>query len=121
MKVGLLVRLDKAWCVGLLLVLGACASSGPPILSAGDRYSAVAETSESYRLGSEDKIRISIYNEPQLTGDYLVSSDGKISLPLIGDVDVGGKTMAEAAAGIEQALSHGFLHNPRVSMVIDAP
>ena len=112
------MKLAKAWGLSLALVLGACAG-GPPVMTTGDRYNAVHETTDTYRLGSEDKIRIAIYNEPQLSGDYIVGSDGTIALPLIGDINIGGKSTSDAAIEIQNALSRGFLHNPRVAITME--
>src|SRR3569833_4377700 len=68
-----------------------------------------------YRLGAGDKIRISVYGEEGLTGEFFVSGAGKISFPLIGDVDALGKTVPEIQSTIEAKLRDGYLKEPKVS------
>lgn len=102
----------------LACLLAACAKSGPAPISSGDRYVASRELVETYELGAGDKVHVTVFNEPQLSGDFSVSSDGKISLPLIGDVTVVGKTTAAAAKDIQARLAEGYILDPRVSMEV---
>lgn len=68
-----------------------------------------------YRLGSGDKLRIIVFGEDSLTGEFLVSGTGKIAFPLIGDIDVLGKTIPELQSIIEMKLADGYLKMPKVS------
>ena len=104
----------------LAVALAACGKSGPPPISSGDRYVVSPDAPEVYKLGAGDKVRIAIYNEPQLSGEYLVSSDGVISMPLIGNVPVLSKTVADAALTIQAQLANGYLRDPQVSMQVIA-
>jgi len=70
---------------------------------------------DDYKLGASDKIHITVYDEPTLTGDYSVSNDGSISFPLIGDVSVLNKTVGAAREMIRSKLADGYLRAPRVS------
>jgi polysaccharide export outer membrane protein len=69
-----------------------------------------------YRLGAADKIRVLVYNEPNLSGEFIVSSDGSLSLPLIGDVVAAGRTTDQIRQEIEQRLAAGYLRAPQVSI-----
>jgi len=71
----------------------------------------------SYRLGSEDQIRISVWDNRDLTLDLVVRPDGKISMPLLQDVPAEGLTAAELAADIQKKLS-AFIVNPEVSVIV---
>ena len=71
-----------------------------------------------YRLGPGDKIRITVYDETSMTGDYIVSARGTISFPLIGDVPAGGETISGFRAALESRLAKGILNNPRVAAEI---
>jgi polysaccharide export outer membrane protein len=71
----------------------------------------------SYRLGSEDQIRISVWDNKELTLDLVVRPDGKISMPLLQDVPAEGLTAAELAADIQEKLS-AFIVNPEVSVIV---
>jgi len=71
---------------------------------------------EDYRLGAADKIRVLVYNEPNLSGEFIVNSAGTLSLPLIGDVVAAGRTTDEIRQEIEQRLAAGYLRAPQVSI-----
>jgi protein involved in polysaccharide export with SLBB domain len=68
-----------------------------------------------YHLGAGDKLRIIVFGEESLTGEFFVSGGGKIAFPLIGDVDAVGLTIPELQAAIAAKLADGYLKQPRVS------
>ena len=70
-----------------------------------------------YKLGPEDQIRISVWENAQLTLDLVVRPDGKISMPLIQDVMAEGQTAAELATQIQQKLT-AFVKEPQVSVIV---
>jgi polysaccharide export outer membrane protein len=72
---------------------------------------------DGYRLGPEDQLRISVWDNKELTVDLVVRPDGKISIPLIQDVVAEGLTAPQLAANIQGALS-AFIVNPEVSVVV---
>lgn len=109
-----------AFLFGVLLMFASCAEKGEgPILSSGDRYVASDITSD-YRLGVGDRVRLTVYNEPSLTGEYWVNPDGFISLPLIGNVQAGGKSVADIAADATARFGKGYLRDPKVAMEVIA-
>jgi len=69
-----------------------------------------------YRLDVADKVRLIVYNEPTLSGEFTVNSDGVLSVPLIGDVKVRGLTTAESIAEITEKFADGYLRDPKVSI-----
>lgn len=71
-----------------------------------------------YRLAPDDKIKIVVFGEEPLSGDYVVGSDGNISFPLIGMVQAGGLTVAELQAAITQQLGANYVNDPKVSAQI---
>jgi polysaccharide export outer membrane protein len=71
----------------------------------------------SYRLGAEDQLRISVWDNKELTLDLVVRPDGKISMPLIQDVEAEGLTAAQLAESIQEKLS-AFIVNPAVSVIV---
>ncbi|MBO9557450.1 MAG: polysaccharide export protein [Caulobacter sp.] len=78
--------------------------------------SAVIDASVAdYKLGSGDKVRLTVYGEPSLSGEFFVSSSGMTSLPLIGDVKAAGLTVREFQDAVQKALSDGYLRDPRVA------
>lgn len=72
----------------------------------------------AYRLGPGDKLRVTVFNEKDLSGDFDVSDQGVISLPLIGQVHVGGKTLTEADALVAGLYGAKYLVNPRVNIEV---
>ena len=71
-----------------------------------------------YRLGSGDKLRVIVFGEPDLSGEFDVSGSGKVALPLIGQVDAAGRTLSEFEAAVIAKLMEGYLNNPRVSVEV---
>jgi polysaccharide export outer membrane protein len=77
---------------------------------------ATAEDSE-YRIGVEDILAISVWRDPDLTREVPVRPDGRISLPLLQDIDAAGKTPKELAQDIQRRLKE-FLSNPSVTVIV---
>lgn len=72
-----------------------------------------------YRLGTGDSIRISVFQNPNLTLETRVAEDATISYPMIGRVRVGGMTLSRAEETIAKALDEGnFIKEPQVSVLL---
>jgi polysaccharide export outer membrane protein len=71
-----------------------------------------------YKLGPRDQIRVSVFNQADLTGDYVLDGEGRFSMPLIGTVAAAGLTPEEVAARIIDRLKPDYLVNPRVSVEV---
>lgn len=69
-----------------------------------------------YTLGSGDELRVTVFEEKDLSGEFQVTGEGDISLPLIGSVNAEGKSVRQLERDIEAKLKEGFLKNPRVSI-----
>jgi polysaccharide export outer membrane protein len=91
------------------LVLGACST----IPSTPDD---VAQPFE-YRLGPGDQLRITVFNEAELTGQFIVGSQGAISYPLVGEVRAAGLTVPEFSENLRQALLQ-YIRQPNVSVEV---
>ena len=102
----------------LFAVLFLCACSGGRVSEAPTAGEVVPihEPVEDYRLGAGDKVRLLVFNEPALSGEFSVNSNGALSLPLIGDIPAIGKTTAALKAELEQRFAEGYLREPRVSI-----
>lgn len=79
---------------------------------------AAVATPNDYRLGIADQVRVSVYNEPDLSGQFAVNANGMLSLPLIGDVSVAGRTAGEVGREVERRLADGYLRDPHVSLEV---
>ena len=72
----------------------------------------------SYRLGAADKVKITVFNEPTLSGEFLVNADGSIAVPLIGNVAALGRTAIDLQQSIEQKFADGYLRDPHVAVEV---
>ncbi|MEO5618227.1 MAG: polysaccharide biosynthesis/export family protein, partial [Candidatus Eisenbacteria bacterium] len=75
-------------------------------------------TTRDYRIGPEDLLEIQVFGVDQLTRTVRVNSRGLISLPLVGNLEVGGLTSQQAEALVVAKLGESFLQNPQVSFFI---
>ena len=110
----------------LALMLAACASGGasregmatslpaPDTTSASGAY----QGANDYRIGGQDLLNISVFGVEELNKDVRVNSNGQISLPLVGAVMAGGRTIPELEAELAKKYSSGFLQNPQVSVFV---
>lgn len=80
-------------------------------------HAAAAERA-AYLLGPGDRLHVTVFNEPDLTGDFVIGDQGSVALPLIGNVMVGGKTVSDAETLITQQYGKNYLVNPRVSIEV---
>src|SRR3954465_13162847 len=76
-----------------------------------------AAQSNIYRLGPGDKLRIEVYKDPQLSQSVQIRPDGKITLPLVGDVDASGQTPMELRDQLTRSLKE-FMNNPTVTVIV---
>jgi polysaccharide export outer membrane protein len=72
---------------------------------------------DEYRLGPGDKLRIEVYKDPQLSQSVQIRPDGKITLPLVGDVEATGLTPIELRDLIAKSLKE-FMNNPTVTVIV---
>jgi len=74
---------------------------------------------ESYIIGAQDQLSITVFEEPELTGKYRVDNDGYFSFPLLARVRAAGRTLAELQSELTSRLSDGYLRNPQVRVEVD--
>lgn len=117
------LRRAASLALALLLVLGlglahpAAAQDAQAPAPQGSAASVPLGTTlaPGYVLGTGDKLRISVFGEPKLDGEYVVSSTGIVSFPLIGNVPASGQTVEALQESIRSKLAAGYLKDPRVS------
>ena len=101
-------------CAGLPGLLTAC-MPGADLRPLADYHP------EGYRLGSGDTVRLITYGEDQLTGEFRVSDQGQVALPLLGNVDAAGLTTQELGQHVAAALrSKNLIRDPSVSVEVVA-
>jgi polysaccharide export outer membrane protein len=101
---------NRAWLLGVLLVT-ACASSK------GSQRVDDRPLAGEYRIGREDVLEVVVWHEPELTRIVPVRPDGRISLPLAGEIEAAGRTPAELQAGLVKALSP-FIQDTQVAVLV---
>ena len=94
-----------------LLAVPAWAQSGNP---------ADAKKAYVHRLQLADRIRVAVYQEDDLLSIVRIDARGKINLPLLGEIDIGGLTVTEAQETIQRAFREGrFLRSPQVTVSVE--
>jgi len=96
------------------LNLAGCAGSNAPPLP----QSARTPAGEVYKLGLGDKLRVNVYGEPQLSGEYQVSGNGAVTMPLVGDVPAVGLSARELEAALTARYAAGYLRSPRIAIEV---
>lgn len=122
-------RFVQSLLIGLLsLLLLACSSAGgtrkgvtmaqdlpaPDSTSSSGAYQGATD----YRVGPQDLLSISVFGVQDLTKDVRVNSNGQISLPLIGGVMAGGRTIPELESELATKYAAGYLQKPQVSVFV---
>lgn len=102
----------------MALQLGACGTPDTIIDSDDIGMGEVSSmTVKEYRIGIDDQLQVNVWRNPELSITMPVRPDGKISMPLIGDIQAGGRTPSEVAQNIKQQLSL-YVRDPNVTVIL---
>ncbi|MDO9710537.1 XrtA/PEP-CTERM system exopolysaccharide export protein [Paracraurococcus lichenis] len=101
-------------CAALLALLAGACSSGRPPEAAPD---AAAAPSSNYLIGPGDNLQVFVYHAPKLSVDVPVRPDGRISIPLVADIEAVGRTPAELGKQIEGRLKQ-YVREPNVTVIV---
>ena len=106
-------------CLGLsiLLVATARADEAPPDATAGATPLAVGIGADTYKIGVDDIVQVSVWRNPELGITVPVRPDGMISVPLVGDVMAGGRSPAEVSDSIQKGLAT-YVRDPQVAVIL---
>jgi len=99
------------------LVLAGCADMDAPPAPVVNAGQPVANTEGDYRIGVDDRVLVTVWRNPEVTVTVTVRPDGNISVPLIGDVEAGGRTPNELAETIKRQLS-SYIREPNVVVTV---
>ncbi len=115
MAILLLMKRLGRWLVGatFIALLSACTSSP----SANDVRSA-ADVDADYVIGAGDQLQVFVWRNQELTATVPVRPDGRISVPLIDDMQAAGKTPTHLARDLEKVLSQ-YVQNPIVTVMVN--
>jgi polysaccharide biosynthesis/export protein len=106
-------RISIALAVAALSALTACSSYRP----APKAFSEA--TIQPYRVDSGDRLRVTVFDQKDLSNTYSVDQAGYIAFPLVGAVPARGRTLQELEGQIAKKLQQGFLRNPDVTIEVD--
>src|SRR5207342_1598029 len=98
---------------GLSLLLAGCATSAN--LSSGTPPAPAP--ADDYQIGVDDMVQVSVWRNPELGITAPVRPDGKISVPLVGDITAGGRTPDEVAKDLQQKLA-AYVREPQVTVIL---
>ena len=126
-------RIFQVLVVGALVSTATWAQSAPPPVqqppaaapdkadkNAGENHAAgaqAAHSDDSYVIGANDVLAISVWKEPDVSRSVPVRSDGKISLPLVGELQAGGQTPRQLEQEIAKRLQN-FISEPEVTVIV---
>jgi len=108
-------RLPLVGALVLSLLAGACATApeGGPVADGR----AGAEPVSDYVIGPGDTLSVFVYRAPDLSQEVPVRPDGRISLPLVADIDAAGRTPVQLARQVEERLRE-FVRDPNVTVIV---
>ena len=95
----------------LVLLLAGCSTSYPPVAQPGPRIDA------PYLVGPGDMLNVVVWRSPELSVTVPVRPDGKITTPLVEDLQASGKTATQIARQIEEALTR-YVQSPVVTVIV---
>jgi len=104
--------LGAASLLAIIFLFGA--SFGPQAAASAQQ----APGAGTYVLGPNDRVRVKVYGEGDITGEYEVDSTGQISVPLAGHVRAAGLTTKQLEKAITSALAKGIVRDPRVNVEV---
>ena len=101
----------------LVLVLGACASQQGLPPSTGYSSHTTSPETYSYLIGPGDQLQIFVWRNPEVSQTITVRPDGKITTPLVEDLQASGKTPNQLARDLEKALET-YIRQPIVTVLV---
>jgi polysaccharide export outer membrane protein len=99
----------------VLCVAAGCATSGPYVWV--DDLPDQAFEHTPYRIHTDDRLNVLVWNQESISGEVRVRPDGKVTLPLVGDIAVAGLTPPACAAQITRRLD-GLILDPKVTVTV---
>jgi len=98
------------------LALAASGCANGPVTGSAAALKEADTAAQDYQLASGDKVHIAVFGEGNLSGDYVVGPDGKITLPLAGQVAAAGLTIPQLQESVVKTLSQGYVQQPNVTI-----
>lgn len=106
-----------AFVLAIVLTLAGCAGNSSPPASFDDTDSSSMAV-DQYHIGVDDVVSVSVWQNEELSVTVPVRPDGRISMPLLGDVQAGGLTPQQVSANIKRALGQ-YIRDPHVVVILE--
>lgn len=87
-------------------------------LPAPDGAALMSQSATDYRIGAQDVLEVTVFGIDDLKREVQVDSGGKVLLPLVGQIQAGGRTPGEFSEDIETGLKAKYMKNPQVIVVV---
>lgn len=97
------------------LAIAGCAGGAVPSAA---QQAALSDPDAEYRLSAGDKVRVIVFGEETLTGEYVITSGGNLTFPLVGNLAATDKTVEQLQTALATGLNDGYVNNPRVSIQV---
>lgn len=116
-------RLPYTSCIaGVLTALAffttACTTDNSPTPAQDLSTSTIPSQLSEIQIEAGDKLRVTVFGEDKLSGDYQVDAAGYVSLPLAGSVQVAGKTAPQLQQALENKFKVSYLRNPQITVEV---
>lgn len=98
----------------LLLAAGPALAAPKTSLPPPDSSALLAPAAANYRIGAQDVLDVNVFGIEDLKREVQVDSGGKVILPLIGEIQAGGRTPGEFSEDVEKALKAKYMKDPQV-------
>lgn len=102
----------------LSLLPASCAAPAQTVASGANATISTGQTEDEYRVSSGDKLHIIVFGEDTLTGDYVITSGGNLTFPLVGNLPASDKTVEQLQTALSAKLADGYVNDPRVSIQV---
>ncbi len=96
---------------------GAIGVGGPDAAATAAAAAPINQVTE-FRVGAGDKLKVNVFGEQTLTGEYVIDPTGSLAMPLAGSIPVAGATVREVENRIAAKLRGGLLKNPKVAVEV---
>ena len=105
---------DRGSFVGYVATFLLVLTTAIAILGATSANAAVPD----YKLGPQDKLKVTVFGQEKMSGQFSVGNDGRVALPFVGSVKAAGLTVRQLENEIVNRLKPDYLLNPRVSVEV---
>jgi polysaccharide export outer membrane protein len=107
---------QRSYAIGVCLALMLAVGFAAPCDAQAQAKPSAADASGTYTLGPNDRIRLKVYGEADISGEYEIDSNGYASIPLAGRIRAAGLTTGQLERSVVAALAKGIVRDPRVNI-----